>query len=162
MKIFFVLLLSLFTHKALAVDYSLGTGYSEAFEGQMVPILYGAIIAEDFGFSAWSQGTKNSYYYDNKYLLSLFYSHEMGQLIWGKFRGGIGFGLFFGNSGYKEPGDTRTIKTWDAAFGPMGRVQWNFIPFAFLAVEVFQGIGGTPMLLNSYQNIGTVMVGVEI
>ena len=155
---YFCLFLFLIFSSANA-DVILGSGFSSMTGGRANPIIYTGIDSPSFAFTVIAMGVKNDVYYHSGYIFSAFAQKDVGDLFWGKIRGGIGGGIHFAERGYSD-GLINENKS-DFAIGPTIRVTWEFIPFLFVGVEALYGIRNINTLILGTQTISNIVLGVR-
>ena len=127
--------------------------------GRTSPILYTGIDSSQFALTILTSGVKNDIYSHSGYVISAFAQKDVGDLWWGKVRGGLGGGIHFAKREYTD-GSINEVKS-DFAIGPSLRVNWEFFPYMFVGVEALYGIRNINALYLSTQTITNIVLGVR-
>ena len=151
----------------LALNYSLGTGYSEMNRGRSLPVLYGAFESEVWMTNIYTSGIQSQVYYTNKYQANVYKKIKFPEVFWGKIRGGLGIGFFYAQSQYRELDKTGDVKYYDFHLGPSGFFAWNFLGPIFISAEIYQGLGFSSggisnLIYNTHRQNFALIVGCRI
>lgn len=144
-----------------ALQGSLGGGYSGAFSGRQVPVVYGALQDERWALTGYSGGVKSSLTYHNAYQLNLYVQKNFGDLFWGKLSGGVGFAGYYAKRSYRPYALASAENAHDYNLGPAVKVSWNVFKPLYLTVESMFGLRRWLWLMNSYQDVSSMVLEVR-
>ena len=137
----------------------LGTGFSSVTEGRTIPLLNLGIDSPTYAVLLSSVGVSNDVYYHNAYLVSGYRQVDMDNFWWGKVRVGLGGGLFFSERGFRD--EEEEEKSSDFSLGPSVRATWEIIPYGFVGIESYFGLGSFNFLVLSTQQVSHLVFGVR-
>ena len=141
----------------------IGTGYASSHSGRKVTTLALAYTTSNFALSTHSSGVKNDYYYSSSYGVNLFRTKKVGAIMGGVIQAGLGAGLLYSKSAFKDSDDTSESSNSDFLLGPAFRVNWSFLGGFYLNVDATYGLRNFASHLQlNFQDSVSTSIGVRL
>lgn len=152
-------ILSCFIALSVKAEVQIATGFSSVTEGRTIPLISLGTDSHTSAFLLSAVGVKNDVYVHNSYMFSAYRQTEPDQFWWGKVRAGLGGGINYAYRFYKDGG--KKDSGADISVGPAIRITWEVIPYAFLGVESYFGLGHLNNIVLSTGQISQLLFGVR-
>lgn len=141
----------------------IGTGYSSSHSGRKVSTLALAYSTPNFALSTYSTGVKNEYYYSSAYGIHAFKMKKVGAFFGGPVQAGLGVGMLYSKSAFKDSDDTKESSNSDFLIGPAFRVNWSFLRGFFVNIDATYGLRNFSSHLQlNFQDSVSTSIGVRL